>query len=113
MSSSLDQLYGALADPTRRAIVERLGRGETTVAELRAPFDMSAAAISKHLRVLEGAGLVERRPHGRHRICRLRHRPLLEARSWLETQTEFWESTLDSLGDHLEESTPDDELGRS
>ena len=99
--SDLDRTYSALADPTRRAIVERLGAGEATVAELRAPLTMSAAAVSKHLRVLESAGIVERRKAGRHRICQLRRRQLDQAREWLVAQTAFWESTLDSLADHL------------
>lgn len=101
--SDLNRLYGALADPTRRRIIERLGRSDATVAELREPFAMSAPAISKHLRVLEAAGVIERRPAGRNRICRLRHERLVEARRWLHEQTAFWESTLDSLGDHLGE----------
>ncbi|MEO1061855.1 MAG: metalloregulator ArsR/SmtB family transcription factor [Actinomycetota bacterium] len=100
-TTELDALYGALADPTRRSIIERLGRGEATVAELRAPFTISAPAISKHLRVLEAAGIVERRAAGRNRVCRLRRERLVDARRWLHEQTEFWESTLDSLGDHL------------
>ncbi len=103
--TNLDALYGALADPTRRSIIERLGEGEATVAELREPFSMSAPAISKHLRVLETAGIVERRAAGRNRICRLRRERLLEARRWLHDQTDFWESTLDALGDHLGEET--------
>ena len=101
--TNLDALYGALADPTRRSIIERLGRGDATVAELREPHAMSAPAISKHLRVLEAAGLLERRAAGRHRICRLRRERLVDARRWLHEQTEFWESTLDALGDHLDE----------
>jgi DNA-binding transcriptional ArsR family regulator len=99
----LDALYGALADPTRRSIIERLGQGEATVAELREPFDVSAPAISKHLRVLEAAGILERRAAGRNRVCRLRRERLMEARRWLHEQTEFWESTLDSLADHVGE----------
>lgn len=102
-TGDLDALYGALADPTRRSIIERLRGGDVTVAELRAPFPMSAPAISKHLRVLEAAGLVERRPAGRHRVCRLRRDGLVEARTWLHDQTAFWDSTLDSLAEHLGE----------
>ncbi|MDJ0771353.1 MAG: metalloregulator ArsR/SmtB family transcription factor [Ilumatobacter sp.] len=103
MSSDLDLVYGALADPTRRTIIERLHQSDATVAELRTMFDISAPAVSKHLRVLESAGLMERSPAGRYRRCRLRHGRLVEARRWLEEQTAFWESTLDSLADHLGE----------
>ena len=103
MPNTLDRVYAALADPTRRAIIERLGEGEASVAELRAPLVMSAPAVSKHLRVLEDAGLVQRRRAGRHRICRLRHERFTEAREWLVDQTAFWASTLDSLAEHLDE----------
>ena len=103
MAATLDQVYRALADPTRRAIVERLGSGDATVAELRAMFDISAPAVSKHLRVLETSGLVQRLPAGRHRRCTLRPQHLAEARRWLEQQAAFWESTLDSLAEHLGE----------
>lgn len=106
MPPTLDRVYFALADPTRRAIVERLGAGEATVAELRVPFAMSAPAVSKHLHVLETAGLVERRRAGRHRVCRLRHHHLRQARDWLVTQSDFWESTLDSLADYLDDEQP-------
>ena len=102
--SDLDAIYAALADPTRRSIIERLREGEATVADLRRPFAMSAPAISKHLRVLQTAGLIERRPAGRHRVCRLRGRELRRAQQWIREQTEFWEATLDSLAEHLGES---------
>ena len=103
MATTLDRVYGALADPTRRAIIERLHDGDATVAELRTMFEISAPAVSKHLRVLESSGLIERLPEGRHRRCRLRPQHLAAARRWLEQQTAFWESTLDSLADHLGE----------
>ncbi len=103
MPTTLDQVYGALADPTRRAIIERLRSGDATVAELRSMFDISAPAVSKHLRVLETSGLLERTAAGRHRRCRLRPQRLRDAREWLQQQTAFWESTLDSLADHLGE----------
>ncbi len=101
---NLDAVYSALADSTRRGIIEHLRHGEATVAELRRPFEMSAPAISKHLNVLESAGLIERRDAGRHRICRLRSRELRRAERWIGEQSEFWESTLDSLAEHLGES---------
>lgn len=97
----LSLVYGALADPTRRGIVERLCRGQCTVAELRQPLAMSAPAVSKHLRVLESAGLVERRRAGRHRICALRRTPLDEAGRWCEAQLAFWSDSLDSLAGYL------------
>jgi DNA-binding transcriptional ArsR family regulator len=102
VSSELALLYAALGDPSRCAIVERLSRGDATVKELRAPLAMTPPAVSKHLRVLEDAGLIERHRQGRLQVCRLRGERLLEARRWLDQQTEFWEATLDSLGDHLD-----------
>jgi DNA-binding transcriptional ArsR family regulator len=103
VADALDVVYSALGDSTRLGIVERLARGELTVAELRVPLQMSAPAVSKHLRVLEHAGLVQRRRSGRHQVCVLRERPLLEARRWIEAQTVFWSGTLDSLTDYLSE----------
>jgi DNA-binding transcriptional ArsR family regulator len=94
-------LYAALGDPSRCLIVERLSRGEASVKELRAPLAMTPPAVSKHLRVLEGAGLIERRRLGRLQLCRLRGDRLVEARRWLERQTDFCEATPDSLGDFL------------
>jgi DNA-binding transcriptional ArsR family regulator len=103
---SLGPVYSALGDPTRRGIVERLSRGELTVAQIRGPLRMSAPAVSKHLRVLEHAGLVQRRRSGRHQVCRLQKEPLLEARRWIERQAAFWSSSLDSLADHLSKESP-------
>jgi DNA-binding transcriptional ArsR family regulator len=99
----LDVVYSALGDPTRRGIVERLVHGELTVAEIRRPLAMSAPAVSKHLRVLEHAGLVGRHRSGRHQVCVLRKQSLIEARRWIEAQTAFWSSSLDSLADYLSE----------
>ncbi len=98
----LSRLYGALADPTRRAIVERLVGGEATVAELRRPLAMTAPAVSKHLQVLEGAGVIERQRRGRHMVCRLKPRGLDGAAVWLEQQRRFWTGTLRSLAEHVE-----------
>ena len=99
-------MYGALSHPVRRSIVERLAAGERTVADLRAPLAMSAAAVSKHLRVLETAGLIDRRPSGRNQICRLRGERLSEAGAWCARQRLFWTGTLDSLERYLEEDAP-------
>jgi DNA-binding transcriptional ArsR family regulator len=100
----LDATFGALADPTRRAIVERLTRGEASVGELAEPFDISLAAISKHLTVLEQAGLVVRMKEGRVRHCRLIEEPMRDALEWIATYGRFWEELLDSLGRFLAES---------
>src|SRR5687767_9345904 len=94
----LDATFGALADPTRRAIVERLTRGEASVGELAEPFDISLAAISKHLTVLEQAGLVVRMKEGRVRHCSLIEEPMRDALEWIATCGRFWEEQLDSLG---------------
>src|SRR5205085_9710171 len=98
---SLDATFAALADPTRRAIVERLTRGEASVGELAEPFDISLPAISKHLTVLEDAGLLARTKDGRMRQCRLREEPLRDAMRWLASYGSFWEGQLDSLGRFL------------
>jgi DNA-binding transcriptional ArsR family regulator len=102
---AMDQLsttFAALADPTRRAILARLAQGETTVGDLAAPFDISLPAISRHLTVLESAGLVERRAEAQWRLCRLRGAPLREAAGWIERYREFWEERLDRLVEYLE-----------
>jgi DNA-binding transcriptional ArsR family regulator len=101
---SLDATFGALADPTRRAIVERLTRGDASVGELAEPFDMSLPAISKHLTVLERAGLVERTKEGRTRRCRLVDDSMQEALGWIASYGRFWEGQLDSLERFLTES---------
>jgi DNA-binding transcriptional ArsR family regulator len=103
VADALAVVYSALGDTTRRGIVERLARGELTVAEIRRPLRMSAPAVSKHLRVLEHAGLVQRRRSGRHQVCVLRERPLIEAGRWIEAQTAFWSGSLDSLAGYLTE----------
>ena len=103
----LDSVFSALADPTRRAILARLASGETTVMDLAEPFAMSQPAISKHLKVLEHAGLVSRRREAQKRPCRLEGRPLAEASGWLETYREFWEKSYLSLDALLEEMKVD------
>jgi DNA-binding transcriptional ArsR family regulator len=97
----LDSTFSALADPTRRAILARLARGECSVSELSRPFDMSLPAISKHLKVLEKAGLIARSRDAQWRPCRIEGAPLKEAARWLEHYREFWEQSFDRLDDYL------------
>jgi DNA-binding transcriptional ArsR family regulator len=99
----LDATFSALADPTRRAILARLAKGEASVAELAEPFDMSQPAISKHLKVLERAGLVSRHRDAQRRPCRLVAAPLAEANEWLERYREIWEGNFQRLDALLEE----------
>jgi DNA-binding transcriptional ArsR family regulator len=99
----LSHTFSALADPTRRAILARLASGEASVTELAAPFDMSLPAISKHLKVLERAGLITRSRDAQWRPCRLQAKPLKGAADWLERYREFWEESLDRLEDYLSE----------
>lgn len=98
----LDRTFAALADPTRRAILRRLAQGDTTVSELAGPFAVSLPAISKHLRVLERAGLLQRCKDGRVRRCRLDAAPLRLADGWLEYYRHFWAGQLDALAEYLE-----------
>jgi len=102
----LDLIFGALADSTRRAIVVRLAQGEATVGELAEPFDVSRPAISKHLRVLERAGLVRRTPEGRMSRCELDAGPMQDAADWVERYREFWEQQLDRLKRYVESEKP-------
>ncbi len=96
--------FAALADPTRRAIVARLAKGEATVGDLAGPFDISLPAVSRHLKVLQRAGLIEREVDAQWRLCRLKVRPLRAAHGWLERYREFWDERLDSLVEYLEKS---------
>ncbi|GGT59194.1 ArsR/SmtB family transcription factor [Actinomadura citrea] len=105
-TSTLDTTFAALADPTRRAILTRLTQGDASVGELSAPFAMSQPAVSKHLRVLERAGLVSRGRDAQRRPCRLEARPLREALDWLADFRQYWEESyqrLDELLARLEE----------
>jgi DNA-binding transcriptional ArsR family regulator len=95
--------FAALADPTRRAILTRLAVGETTVTELAKPFKMSLPGISKHLKVLERAGLIARGREAQWRPCRLAARPLKDVADWVERYRRFWEESLDRLDDYLQE----------
>jgi DNA-binding transcriptional ArsR family regulator len=96
-TAQLDATFAALGDATRRAILQRLAEGEASVTELAEPFAMSQPAISKHLRVLERAGLVARGRGGHRRPCKLVGKPLKEANEWLENYREFWEATYARL----------------
>ena len=99
----LSTTFAALADPTRRAILARLSRGEMSVKELARPFDMSAPAITKHLKVLERARLIVRSRHAQWRPCRLKPKPLKEVADWVEEYREMWEQRFDRLDDYLKE----------
>jgi DNA-binding transcriptional ArsR family regulator len=102
-SDPLSLTLSALADPTRRAIVARLAQGEATVSQLAEPFDMSFPAVSKHLKVLERAGLVEKGREAQFRPRRLKPEPLRDLAGWLESYRQFWDAKLDSLDDYLKE----------
>jgi DNA-binding transcriptional ArsR family regulator len=106
----LDQTFAALADPTRRAILERLAKGEATVGELAAPFDISPPAISRHLKVLQDASLIVNERRGKHRRCRLNPKALTAATAWLDFSHRFWTGSFDRLDSHLrkypEETSP-------
>lgn len=101
LADHLSTTYAALADPTRRAILARLAAGEATVGELAEPFAMSLPAVSKHLKVLERAGLIARRRKAQWRPCRLEAGPLKDAAQWLEHYRRFWDDSLDRLDDYL------------
>jgi DNA-binding transcriptional ArsR family regulator len=103
MHDQLSSTFAALADPTRRAILARLALGETSVTELAEPFAMSMPAVSKHLKVLERAGLIARAREAQWRPCRLEAGPLKEAASWIEEYRRFWEQSLDRLDAYLRE----------
>jgi DNA-binding transcriptional ArsR family regulator len=106
-AAQLDRTFAALADPTRRAILVRLASGEATAGELAAPFPISAPAISRHLRVLEEAGLIARRVDGQHRRCSLQPAPLQGATEWLIFYREFWSGSLDRLDEYLKAQDPE------
>jgi len=102
VSDALSTTFAALADPTRRAILARLAEGSATVKELSEPFDMSGPAISKHLRVLERAGLITQGRRAQWRPCQLEAAPLREVAEWTESYRRFWEASFDRLGDYLD-----------
>ncbi len=100
-TDALSSTLFALADPTRRGILARLANGDATVKELAEPYDMSLAAVSKHLKVLEGAGLISRRRDAQWRPCHLEAEPLHRVATWVEDYRRFWERSLDALADYL------------
>jgi DNA-binding transcriptional ArsR family regulator len=102
-SQQLDRTFSALADPTRRSILARLALGETSVKELAEPFQMTAPAVTKHLKVLENAGLVERSRSAQWRPCKLQAQPLKEATEWMEQYRQFWEASFDRLDAYLKQ----------
>src|SRR3981189_463823 len=102
-TGELDATFAALADPTRRAILARLASGEASVTELAEPFEMSLPAISKHLKVLERAGLIARGREAQWRPCRLAAGPLKDAADWLDHYRRFWDESFDRLEDYLRE----------
>ena len=103
----MDLTFAALADPIRRRILSRLAKGQASVSELAKPFEVSLPAVSKHLRVLERAGLLRQQRSGRVRQCRLEARPLHDAADWIDRYRRFWESQLDSLANYLEKQLED------
>lgn len=113
-TKTLDRTFGALADPTRRRILAHLASGDRCVTDLAKPYAMSLPAISKHLRVLEKAGLLRRRRHGRVHEMKLVAQPLREAAQWVEEYRKFWEGSLDRLAAYLEKTKEKaDKKGRS
>jgi len=102
MQDQLSNTFAALADPTRRAILARLALGETSVTELARPFEMSMPAVSKHLKVLERAGLIARGREAQWRPCRLEAGPLKDAAGWIEEYRRFWSRHVDALERHLD-----------
>lgn len=104
---SLDQVFHALADPTRRAIVERLIRGQAPVSELARPLAMSLAAVVQHVQVLEQSGIIVTRKSGRVRTCRIEPEALRVAETWIAQRRSIWEQRLDRLGELLAEDTPE------
>jgi len=110
---TLDRTFAALADPTRRAILARLAQGEASAGELARPFDVSLPAISRHLKVLEGAGLLRRRKAGRVHRCKMNPRPLVAAGRWIAEHRRFWEESLSRLETYLDHfATPETTNGQ-
>src|SRR5262245_35134207 len=111
-ADSLNATFAALADPTRRAILARLADGEASVGELAAPFDMSLPAVTKHLKVLQRAGLISQGREAQWRPCRLEARPMREASQWIESYRRHWEQRFDRLDAYLRESSGRETSGR-
>jgi DNA-binding transcriptional ArsR family regulator len=106
MYERLDATFHALSDPTRRAILARLAKGDASVLDLAEPFDMTQPAVSKHLKVLERAGLIARTRDAQRRPCHLEPQPLKQAADWLGTYREFWEASYSRLDEYLRELQP-------
>jgi DNA-binding transcriptional ArsR family regulator len=113
MIDAMSTTFAALADPTRRAILASLALGEKSVTELAAPFEMTMPAVSKHLRVLQRAGLISQSREAQWRPCKLEAAPLKEAAGWLEEYRQFWEQTFDRLDDYLKRVQADNKGARS
>ncbi len=111
-TARLDAVFGALADPTRRAIIERLSRSEARVTEVAEPFRMSLNAVSKHIRVLEASGVIERHRKGRDHILSINPRSLDEVDGWIMRMRRYWEERLDAMESLLQELNKDHKLGR-
>jgi len=103
---ALTTVFAALADPTRRAILARLAKGEATVGELASPFPISLPAVSRHLTVLKRAQLVEQRVDAQWRLCRLTPLPLRDASNWIDTYRRFWDARLDRIAEYLHRTKP-------
>lgn len=112
-TDSLSTTFLALADPTRRAILARLGEGSASVNELAAPFDISLQAVSRHLKVLEAAGLISRQRDAQYRPCKLETPRLKEADGWLSRYRIFWEGSFDKMGAYLEQLQKENSDGRN
>ncbi len=106
MTDNLNAVFFALSDPTRRGILSQLARGKTTIGELSRPFPISAPAISKHMKILEKAGLIDRQVEGRQHVCSLSSDALQTAEDWINFHREFWECRLDALDDFLTKKEP-------
>src|SRR5215470_20331970 len=111
-SRTLNQTFAALADPTRRQILAHLARGDKRVTDLARPHDMSLPAVSKHLRVLEKAGLLRRRRYGRIHEMRLDAKPLRQAAQWVDEYRKFWQGSLDRLAEYLEKENRQSARGK-
>lgn len=111
-AQDLNKTFAALADPTRRAILQRLAKGEHTVNQLAEPFEMSLPAITKHLKVLENAGLISRGRDAQFRPCRIEAEPLKEANDWIEHYREIWEQRFDRLDEYLQTMKKEKKRGR-
>jgi DNA-binding transcriptional ArsR family regulator len=112
-TDTLSNTFAALADPTRRAILQRLGSGEATVTEIARPFEMSLPAVSKHLKVLERAGLIARSREAQWRPCRLDAEPLKDVADWVDKYRAHWEAAFDRLDDYLQELQEQKRKGQS